>query len=102
MKSKSLLALASLIAGMSAFSSNAAYADMSTGMSGQTQSQFCSSEGWNILDPNCGNNIVEFEGRAAYGEPRESTTMPTEKRLNFCSSEGPTLYDPNCTGDVHN
>lgn len=100
MKNKLLLAFATMILGMTTFAANGAYADMTTGMQGQTQSRFCSSEGWNLFEPNCAGNITEPEGKAAYGEPREQKMEPVGARSVFCSSEGVTLLDPNCAGDI--
>lgn len=95
MKSKLLPALASLIIGMAA--GNTVYADTTSGMSSQTPSRWCSSEGPNAFEPNCAsNNTMEREGKAAYGEPREVKMDSPQERSHFCSSEGPTPLDPKC------
>ncbi len=100
MKSKLLLALASLIIGMASFGANSVYADMTTGMPTQTQSRFCSHEAWNVFEPNCAGNITGREGKAAYGEPREVKMETTGSRALFCSTEGLNLLEPNCVGDI--
>lgn len=96
MKSKLLIALASLFIGMTTFAGTAAYADMTSGMSSQTQSRWCANDGSSAFEPNCTGNISEREGKAAYGEPREVKMEPTTERARFCSSEGPNLLDAKC------
>lgn len=96
MKSKFLLALAALIIGMTTFTANSAYADMTSVLPAQTQSRFCSQEGWNVYEPNCSGNITEREGKAAYGEPREEKMKPAGERSHFCSTDGSTPLDPKC------
>lgn len=96
MKNKLLPAIASLIIGMTAFAGTAAYADKASGMSAQTPSRWCSSEGPNAFEPNCSGNIAEREGKAAYGEPRAEKTEPAGARLQFCSSEGKNAFEPKC------
>ena len=95
MKNKLLLALASLIFGMTVFTTGA-YADKTSSMPGQTQSRWCSSEGMNAFEPNCAANITEREGKAAYGEPREAKVMPSGVRPQFCSTEGRNAFEPDC------
>lgn len=96
MKNKLLPALASLIIGMAMFAGNAAYADMTSGMSSQTPSRWCSSDGPNAFELNCACNITEREGKAAYGEPRTDKMAPAEARPQFCSHEGQNAFEPNC------
>lgn len=96
MKNQLLPAIASLIIGMTAFAGTSAYADKASGVSAQTPSRWCSSEGPNTFEPNCSGNIAEREGKAAYGEPRAEKTEPAGAPLQFCSSEGKNVFEPKC------
>jgi hypothetical protein len=95
MKSKLLLALASLIIGLASFGANSAYADMMS-VPDQTQSKFCTNEGWNVIDTGCLGNITDDrEGKAAYGEPREEKMETTGEHGRFCANEL-NLFETNC------
>jgi len=96
MKNKLLPTLASLIIGIATFAGNAAYADTTSGMYSQTPSKWCSSEAPNAFEPHCAGNIMEREGKAAYGEPRTDKMAPAEARPQFCSHEGQNAFEPNC------
>ncbi|MBU0594286.1 MAG: hypothetical protein KKH74_11200 [Gammaproteobacteria bacterium] len=91
MKSKSFLALTSLLVGLATFTAGNVYA--------------APGEWWDDFDPTCVRNAPEFEGKAAYGEPLEGKAAygealeeraaPARARSQFCSTEGANAFEPN-------
>ena len=133
MKSKLLLALASLIIGMTTFTANSAYADMTTSsMTGQSHCEDWSYKDpkcpayipdtggkaafgastdkpmvnekamkncvdWDYNVPGCPGYIGEQRGKPAFGEPK---TDSGDQRIRFCSTEGMNVIDKNCGNDI--